>query len=557
MPLTGSVTDPAATSAWQALGRHRDAMRDVPLLSLFDESPHRAADFSFAAAGITADLSKQRLTSETLDLLLALADEMNIDGARAAMFAGEAINATEERAALHVALRDPSDRAYTAHGEDVTAAIKQTRGKVTAFANDVLSGKRTGRTGLPFERVVNIGIGGSDLGPRCAVTALADHIQRGLDIDFVATPDAVALNDVLAGANPDSTLFIVCSKSFSTAETMTNARAARAWLTAALGEAAVQDHMAAVTANAAAAADFGIDAQNVFPMWDWVGGRYSLWSSIGLSIALSCGPEVFDRLLDGAHGMDRHFETAPLAENLPVLMALTTIWNRNFLGSPALAVLPYDHRLRVLPGHLQQLIMESIGKGVRADGAAVTYDTAPLILGGSGPESQHSFLQMIHQSPTVVPVDFIIALDGQDGVDRDHIFANCLAQSEALMRGLSPGGVTRDSAENLALHKACPGGRPSTTVLLDSLTPETIGALIALYEHKTFVEGTLWGLNSFDQWGVELGKTLAKTLLPQLTAPANQTSPTLTNLNPAGTGRDSSTMALLTAYRGRRKKTRP
>jgi len=546
------VSDPTATPAWQALARHRDAMAGVSLLSLFDNAPDRAAAFTFAAAGISADLSKQRLTSETLDLLLAFAQDMNVEGARQEMFAGDAINTTENRAALHVALRDQTDRVYAAEGQPVSDAIKETREQITAFANDIHSGTRAGHAGDKIARVINIGVGGSDLGPRCITSALAGHAQQSLNVDYVATPDAAALQDSLASAEPARTLIVVCSKTFATAETMANATAARRWIIDALGEDAVASHMVAVTANIEAATAFGIEESNVFPMWDWVGGRYSVWSAVGLSVALAYGPETFDRLLAGAHEMDRHFETAPLAENLPVLIALTTIWNRNFQGCPAIAVLPYDHRLRLLPSHLQQLMMESNGKGVRADGKPVTYDTAPLIFGGSGPESQHSFLQLIHQSPMVVPTEFIITLDGQGDPHRDQVVANCLAQSEALMRGLETDGVAQDSAENLAPHKACPGDRPSTTVALGSLTPETIGALIALYEHRTFVEGTLWGLNSFDQWGVELGKTLAKTLLPHLTAQTEQTS-----LNPADTGRDSSTMALLTAYRDHRKKTQP
>lgn len=525
------------------------------MASLFAQDSERFKRLSWSVAGLTVDLSKNLVAPDSLPLLLDLARAMDVEGQRRKMFAGDMINATENRAALHVALRDPTDRSYTAAGANVSAEIKSTQARILDFARAVIGGQRTGHTGARFERVVNIGIGGSDLGPRCAVTALADHATSSLATDFVASADGTALRDILATAKPDRTLFIVCSKSFSTLETMTNAQAARHWLVKALGQDAVPHHFVAVSAKPSAAAEFGIPADNVLPMWDWVGGRYSLWSAIGLSIALGSGPEVFERLLAGAHSMDHHFETAPLAQNLPVLMALLTVWNRSFLGTSAVAVLPYDHRLRLLPSHLQQLIMESNGKSVRADGSPLTTEASPVIFGGSGSESQHSFMQLIHQSPMVVPVEFIVALNAQNDPNRDQLIASAFAQSQALMSGVSEAEVAQNTAENLTSHKVCPGNRPSTTVLLESLSPETFGALLALYEHRTFVEGTLWGLNSFDQWGVELGKTLASRLHSDLADLAS--NPDSGHGSLADAGHDSSTAGLLTAYLARKSETRP
>lgn len=552
-----TVADPSQTAAWAALARHQDSLKDVTLASMFAGDSERFKQLSWSVAGITVDLSKQHITPETVPLLLKLAKAMDVEGRRAAMFAGDAINETEERAALHVALRDPTTRVYKATGQDVSAEIKDTRDRMLKFAQDVIDGRRTGHTGARFERVINIGIGGSDLGPRCAVTALADQSTSPLKIDFVASLDGAALRDVLRHAQAEHTLFIVCSKSFSTLETMTNAQAARQWLVEALGEAAVTDHFVAVSAKLSAAAEFGIPADNVFPMWDWVGGRYSLWSAIGLSVALGSGPKVFERMLAGAYAMDHHFETAPLEENLPILLALLTLWNRAFSGTSSVAVLPYDHLLSLVPAHLQQLIMESNGKRVKRDGSEMTTDASPIIFGGLGTDSQHSFMQLIHQSPMVVPVEFIISLDAQNDPNRDKLIASAFAQSQALMNGVSADEISQSSAENLVSHKVCPGNRPSTTLLIDSLSPETFGALLALYEHRTFVEGTLWGLNSFDQWGVELGKTLASRLLTHLTSNSHVEENNPAENNPAessraGAGLDSSTAGLLAAYRARK-----
>lgn len=538
-----TVPDPTLTDAWAALARHRNTMAAVSLRSRFEQDSTRFERLSWSVAGLTVDLSKQHLDDETLPLLLELASAMDVEGKRTGLFAGDKVNVTENRAALHVALRDQTDRSYVVEGEDVSVQLKYARGRMLAFAGHVVDGQRTGHTGQRFDRVINIGIGGSDLGPRCAVTALADHAVSELTVEFVATVDGVALQDALAVATPEQTLFVVCSKSFTTRETMTNADHAKRWLIDALGEAAVADHFVAVTAEPPVAVEFGITDDAIFPMWDWVGGRYSLCSAIGLSLALAGGPQIFQRVLSGAYAMDQHFETAPLSENLPVLMALLSIWNQDFWNTTALAVLPYDHRLRVLPAHFQQLMMESNGKGVRVDGGDVSFRTAPIVFGGSGAESQHSFMQQIHQSPKVVPVEFIVALDGHGEDDRDILVANAFAQSEALMRGLAADEITQDSAKNLMPHKACPGNRQSTTILLESLTPETFGALIALYEHRTFVEGTLWGLNSFDQWGVEFGKALASRLLEDVAK------------GHADAGHDSSTAGLLNAYLAQRSTT--
>ena len=541
-PIT--APDPTQTDAWAALTHHRDELAGIHLRTLFENDPGRFDTFSWTVGGLTIDISKQRLVTETVSLLLDLARAMDVEGRRATLFAGDAVNTTENRAALHIALRDPSQRAYTVNGSDVASEVAEVRNRMSQFAASVIDGSRTGHTGQHFDRVINIGIGGSDLGPRCVVTALAGQSPGGLPVGFVASMDGTALCDVLVNADPERTLFIICSKSFTTAETMANANDARRWLVDTQGDAAVADHMVAVSANPSAAAAFGIPPDNVFPMWDWVGGRYSVWSAIGLAVAVGCGPDAFERMLAGAHDMDRHFETAPLDQNLPVLTGALGIWNRNFWNSSATTVLPYDHRLRLLPFHLQQLIMESNGKGMTRDGDDIAHNTSPIVFGGSGSESQHSFMQLIHQSTMVVPVEFIVALDGQGDPHRENILANVLAQSEALMRGQRADETPQESGKNLSSHQVCPGNRPSTTILLDSLAPETLGSLLAFYEHRTFVEGTLWGLNSFDQWGVDLGKTLASSLISDMTA------------GQARAGRDSSTAGLLAAYLAQRKTSR-
>ena len=536
-----AALDPTQTNSWATLSRHRDEVARTSLRTLFDEDPARFDTFSWTVGGLTVDFSKQRITAETVSLLCDLARAMSLEEHRAAMYAGQHINTSEDCAALHVALRDSTDRSYTIDGEDVSAAVAATRRCIGDIAMSVIGGSRTGHTGQTFTRVINIGIGGSDLGPRLAVSALAEKDGSALDVRFVATVDVIALNDALHGADPARTLFVVCSKSFSTQETMANAESARQWLVDTLGKEAVASHFIAVTANAEAATTFGIAGDNVLPLWEWVGGRFSLWSAVGVSVALACGADVFNAMLSGAHAMDWHFETAPLNDNLPMLAGLIGVWNRNFWQCPATAVLPYDHRLHLLPAYFQQMMMESNGKGLRRDGTPVTYGTAPVLFGASGSESQHSIMQLIHQSPMIVSVEFIVSLDGKGDGHRDKLIANAFAQSEALMLGLEVQEKFKESGDSRTIHKSCPGNRPSTTILLDTLTPETLGALLAFYEHRTFVEGTLWGLNSFDQWGVELSKTLAKGLLSDITS------------NRVGAGRDSSTAGLLATYLARRK----
>ena len=525
--------------AWTALKTHAAAVQDVHLRDLFAGDPDRFARFSFSLGPLLADYSKNRITGETIGLLLELARVRNIEGGRAAMFSGAHINATENRAVLHVALRNRAVRPMMVGGADVMPEVRATRERLKAFCDDVRTGARRGATGQLLRHVVNIGIGGSHLGPMFVAEALKDHQRADLSLAFVSNPDRAQIDDVLADLDPAATLFIVASKTFATAETMFNAEVARAWLVEKLGEAALGQHFAAISTNLAAAAAFGIPKANVFPMWDWVGGRYSVWSAIGLAVMIACGPEVFDQFLAGAEAMDRHFETAPLEQNLPVILAMIGLWHTDFLGSPAMAVLPYDHRLRLLPAHLQQLDMESNGKGVMADGNVVA-GSGPIVFGGGGSDSQHSFYQLLHQGPHAIPCDFIGALKGsaQDqggtGPSRDLLLANMFAQAEALMLGRRAADLA-STPPDLVAHRTFSGNRSSTTLLLEELTPYALGMLIALYEHKVFVQGLVWGINSFDQWGVELGKELAKSLLPALSGESPQ-------------GRDSSTVGLVAAY---------
>jgi len=517
--------------AWQALTTHAATVRDAHLRDLFASDPDRFTRLSFSLGPLLADYSKNRITPETLGLLMELARARDVEAGRAAMFAGEAINGTENRAVMHVALRNRAARAVPVGDVDVMPEIRAVRERLKDFAEKVRGGDWSGATGKPIRHIINIGIGGSHLGPMMVAEALKDFWRDDMTLSFVSNPDRAQLDDALAGLDPGATLFVIASKTFTTAETMANAHAARAWLTEALGEGAVAKHFAAVSTNVAAAVQFGLNPDAVFPMWDWVGGRYSVWSAIGLPIILACGFECFDQLLAGGEAMDRHFETAPLDQNLPVILALIGIWYVNFFDMPAVAVLPYDHRLRLLPFHLQQLDMESNGKGVTRTGAAVEVPTGPIIFGGGGSDSQHSFFQLLHQGPRIIPCDFIAALKGGDDAARDLLLANCFAQTEALMMG-------REGNDVLP-HRRFTGNRPSNTLLLDDISPYSVGMLIALYEHKVFVQGLVWGINSFDQWGVELGKELAKSLEP---AVRGDVSASLKD-------RDASTAGLVAAYR--------
>ena len=522
--------------AWQALETHAATVRATHLRDLFADDPDRFARFSFTLGPLMADYSKNRITAETMGLLMELARARHIEAGRAAMFAGEHINTTENRAVLHVALRNRAARPMTAGGADVMPEVRATRARLQKFAEEVRAGTWTGATGKPIRHIVNIGIGGSHLGPMFVADALKDYQRADVSVAFVSNPDRAQIDDVLKGLDAGATLFIVASKTFTTAETMFNAHIARTWITDALGEAAVAKHFAALSTNLKAAGAFGIGADTVFPMWDWVGGRYSVWSAIGLAVMVACGYEVFDQFLAGAEAMDRHFETASLDQNLPVILAMIGIWHADFLGASAMAVLPYDYRLKLLPFHLQQLDMESNGKGVMTDGASVAGGAGPIVFGGGGSDSQHSFYQLLHQGPRMIPCDFIGALRGADGTgpSRDLLLANMFAQTEALMKGRAAADLAT-TPPALVPHRSFTGNRPSTTLLLEEVTPYVLGMLIALYEHKVFVQGLVWGINSFDQWGVELGKELAKSLEPALNgAPIK--------------GRDSSTAGLVAAY---------
>jgi glucose-6-phosphate isomerase len=508
-----------------ALLDRRDAVLATSLRQRFQDEPRRFSKFSLTAAGLLLDYSKNLVDHETMELLFQFAEDTGVTDKRAAMFAGEPINATEGRPVLHVALRAARDEVYTVSGRNVVPDVHGVLDRMGAFARDIRSGVVTG-VGGSITDVVNIGIGGSDLGPAMAVRALKPF-HDGPRIHFVSNVDGAHLRDTLADLDPGRTLFIVASKTFTTIETMTNAATARAWVSSQLGEAAVASHFAAISTALDKVDAFGIGADRTFGFWDWVGGRYSLWSAIGLPLMLAIGPEAFARFLAGGRAMDQHFRQAPLRQNMPVIMALIGLWYRDVLAYPILAVLPYDQRLDRLAAYLQQLDMESNGKGVRLDGSAVGMPSGPIVFGEPGTNGQHAFYQLLHQGTEIVPCDFLIA--AQSDVDEkkhhDLLIANCLAQSEALMRGktidearaeLTGAGMNPAEVEKLAPHKVFSGNRPSNTLVYRRLDPETLGKIIALYEHKVFVQGAVWGINSFDQWGVELGKVLAGELLPMV-----------------------------------------
>ena len=509
--------------AWQALGRHHGAVRDLRLRDLFAADARRAERLSFEAAGIHADLSKHRITAETVELLLTLARERRVAEHRDAMLRGEHVNRTENRPALHVALRMPRGRSLVVDGRDVVRDVHEVLDRMAAFADRVRSGEWRGRTGERIRAVVNIGIGGSDLGPAMAYEALRESSDRELTVRFVSNVDATDLVEKLRGLDPAATLVIVSSKTFTTVETMTNARGARQWLLDGLGGdgAAIAKHVVAVSTNLEAVAEFGIDPANAFGFWDWVGGRYSMDSAIGLSTMVAIGPEGFRDMLAGFHAVDEHFAGAPLERNLPVLMGLLGVWYRDFFGTQTHAVLPYEQYLARFPAYLQQLVMESNGKRVTLDGDPVDAGTAPVVWGEPGTNGQHSFHQLLHQGTVLVPADIIAFARASNplGEHQDLLLANALAQAQALAFGRTPeelraGGVP----ERLVPHKAMPGDRPSTFLLLERLTPFALGSLVALYEHVVFTQGAIWGIDSFDQWGVELGKELAVALAPAVTA---------------------------------------
>ena len=503
-------------TVWTQLDDAGKAAAETRILDLFDENPVRFAEFSVTLDDMTLDFSKTALDARALTLLLELAAEKGVPERRDVMFAGSKINVTEDRAVLHTALRNRSGKPVLVDGVDVMPEVIEVLDRMGVFAEGVRSGKVAAVDGKPFTDIVNIGIGGSDLGPAMATLALAPY-HDGPRLHYVSNVDGADIHDKLLGLDPARTLVIVASKTFTTIETMTNARTAKAWMEAALGADAGK-HFAAVSTALDKTAAFGIDPDRVFGFWDWVGGRYSVWGAIGLPVMIAIGREDFGEFLSGANDMDRHFLEAPLPRNMPVLLGLIGVWHRNFLGYQTRAILPYDQRLSRLPAYLQQLDMESNGKSVMLDGSPVAVATGPVVWGEPGTNGQHAFYQLIHQGTNVIPCEFMIAAVGHEPALEHHqllLIANCLAQSEALMRGRTldeAGRAVKDPA--LAPHKVFPGNRPSTTLVYTELTPRTLGRIVALYEHRVFVEGVIWGINSYDQWGVELGKELATALLP-------------------------------------------
>ena len=547
------MPSPTSTATWRHLSEHCVELGAANVNAWFKDDPQRATRLSLEAAGILLDYSKQPVTDATMALLVELAQAMHVKSWIERMFAGDKINFTEQRAVLHVALRNRGNRPILVDGADVMPGVNRVLQQIGDFTRAVREGHWRGHGNAVITDIVNIGIGGSDLGPVMACAALKPFGHVRLRTHFVSNVDGTHLAETLALLNPASTLFIVCSKTFTTQETLTNAHSARRWLVEKLGaETAVAKHFVAVSTNAKAVAAFGIDTANMFEFWDWVGGRYSLWSAVGLSLALLIGMEHFNALLDGAHVMDEHFRSAPIAQNLPVTLALLGIWQRNFQRAESYGIMPYSQALARFPAYLQQLEMESNGKRIDRDGNVVDYATAPIIWGEPGTNGQHAFYQLIHQGTTIVPADFIVALHSEYPVG-DHqtkLLANCLAQTEALLRGknvaaveqeLRTAGVDADQIARHAPHRVFPGNRPTNTLLLHRLDPRTLGALVALYEHKVFVQGIIWNINSFDQWGVELGKQLAGRVLADLDAGA------------AGSEHDSSTrrqIGLITARTG-------
>jgi glucose-6-phosphate isomerase len=531
---------------WRALTQHHRQVAKLHLRTLFAEDPHRGERMCAEAEGIFLDYSKNRLTGETLELLLALARARGLSERIDAMFRGDEINVTEQRAALHVALRAPRDASITVAGEDVVPAVHAVLDAMGHMAERVRSGAWRGHTGEKIRNIVNLGIGGSDLGPAMAYEALRHYSDRGLEFRFVSNVDGTDFNESTRDLDPAETLFIVCSKTFTTLETLANARAARAWCLAALGdESAVAKHFAAVSTNAAEVAKFGIDAENSFAFWDWVGGRYSFDSAIGLSLMVAIGPEHFREMLAGMHAMDEHFRTAPFERNLPVLMAMIGIWYNNFFGAETHCILPYSQYLSRFPAYLQQLDMESDGKSVGEDGGAVDHQTGPVVWGQPGTNGQHAFYQLLHQGTKLVPCDFIGFCESPSplGDHHDLLMANFFAQMAALAFGKPVEEVAAEGVPDFQVpHRTFEGNRPTNTLLAARLTPETLGKLVALYEHRTFVQASIWGIDPFDQWGVELGKVLAGRIASQL---ASAAEPELDH--------DSSTNNLIRRYRASRR----
>ena len=543
--------DVTALPAWQALNQHRQAMQDFSMREAFNADPQRFSQFTLSSCGLFLDYSKNLITSETRDLLVALAKEVNLKAAIDAQYAGEPVNSSEGRPALHTALRRPVGDKLSVNGVNIMPDVHKVLNQITDLVGRIHDGLWRGYTEKPITDVVNIGIGGSFLGPELVSEALLSYAHKGVRCHYLANIDGSEFHELTMKLRAETTLFIVSSKSFNTLETLKNAQAARAWYLAQGGsEAELYRHFIAVSSNNAAAVAFGIREENIFPMWDWVGGRYSLWSAIGLPIALAIGMSNFKELLSGAYTMDQHFLNAPFEANMPVLLGLLGVWYGNFWGAQSHAILPYDHYLRNITKHLQQLDMESNGKSVRQDGTPVSTDTGPVIWGGVGCNGQHAYHQLLHQGTQLIPADFIVPIVSFNPVSDHHqwLYANCLSQSQALMLGktrseaeteLREKGLPEAEVQKLAPHKVIPGNRPSNTLVVERISPRRLGALVAMYEHKVFVQSVVWGINAFDQWGVELGKELGKGVYNRLTG-AEETL-----------AEDASTQGLINYFRGR------
>jgi glucose-6-phosphate isomerase len=542
---TTQTTSPRDLPAWAELGAHHSEIASKHLRELFATEPERGEQFTAEGAGLYLDYSKHRIIPETIRLLLALAEQVGLRERTEAMFAGDQINVSEDRSVLHVALRMPREASLIVDGVDVVAQVHEVLDRMAAFSEQVRSGEWRGHTGRPICNVVNIGIGGSDLGPVMAYEALRHYSRREMTFRFVSNVDATDFVEATRDLDPAETLFIVSSKTFTTLETMTNARSARAWLLASLGaQEAVAKHFVAVSTNARGVSEFGIDTSHMFGFWDWVGGRYSLDSAIGLSTMLAIGPSLFGEFLAGFHAVDEHFRTTPYERNLPALMGLLSVWYSNFFGAQTVGVMPYNQYLKRFPAYLQQLAMESNGKHVRLDGSSVDYDTGAIYWGEPGTNGQHSFYQLLHQGTRLVPLDLIGFAQSLNplGNHHDQLMSNVFAQAEALAFGKTERQVRAEGTpEWVVAHRVMEGNRPSSTILAERLTPHTLGALVALYEHSVFAQGVVWGIDSFDQWGVELGKALAKRIVPEL---ESAQEPALEH--------DSSTNALIRRYRALR-----
>jgi len=537
------MSNPTQLPAWKALVANRDQIAKTTLKELFAADPSRGERLNAEACGIFLDYSKNRVTDETLNLLVDLAKECGLEAHRDKMFAGEKINITEDRAVLHVALRAPKGEVIKVDGVDVVPEVHKVLGEMGAFADRIRSGEWKGHTGKRIRNVINVGIGGSDLGPVMAYEALRHYSDRAMTFRFVSNVDGTDFAEAVRDLDPAETLFIISSKTFTTLETMTNAHTARDWSLAGLGGdvKAVAKHFVAVSTNAAKVSEFGIDTANMFGFWDWVGGRYSMDSAIGLSTMIAIGPRNFSDLLAGFHAMDEHFRATPLDKNLPVLLGLLAVWYNDFFGAQSIAVLPYEQYLKRFPAYLQQLTMESNGKSIRLDGEHVSADTGPIYWGEPGTNGQHSFYQLIHQGTRLIPCDFIGFYKALNTLGHHHnyLISNIFAQAEALAFGKTPEQVKAEGTPDwLNPHRVFEGNRPSNVIMADKLDPHTLGTLVALYEHSVFTQGAVWGINSFDQWGVELGKQLAQHIIPELESP---TEPDLKH--------DSSTNALIRRYR--------